>query len=250
VPDITSLTDGARAAARFVCGTPQPLFDSNRASDINTCANQLNAMKRTSPSAHLHIPVFVERDRRRLERTAYHEAGHVVLALAAGRRFASVTVSSTERLLGNVAGIEAGLAVEALREDALGRRILVRQEWINALIALAGPVAEWIKKASVGEGSEDLLQAAKNLRAIRPALDLAAATRLARRQRRHVRAILEEAWPAAELMAASLLQKGTLQFNEAETIYEHALPDGIPADLFRCPLREGREADAFFASLP
>src|SRR4051794_32141519 len=111
------------------------------------------------PSDFSHIPVYAERDRKHIERTAYHEAGHAVMALAAGRQFVAVTVSSTERLLGNVSSIQAGLDVRLLRQSEAGRHILTHQEWITVLITLAGPVAEWMEKGSVRNTAGDLFQA-------------------------------------------------------------------------------------------
>lgn len=115
------------------------------------------------------------------------------------------------------------------------------------LIRLGGPVAEWMQKGSVRETIGDLLQAAEHRQSIRPELERDAATRLAKRQRRYARAVLEQAWPAVHALALQLTAKGMVGHDTAETIYSRKLPGGVSFELLRCPLREGKEAEAFFA---
>jgi hypothetical protein len=198
---------------------------------------------------YAHIPVFAERDRRHIRRTAFHEAGHAVTALAVHRGFAAVTVSSTQWLLGRVQGLKIGLPTESLQHSPFGRCIIVSQEWASMLIALAGPVAEWMKMRSVRESSGDLLQAAQHLQAIRPTLDQSAALRLAQRQRRHVREVLHAAWPAEDLLAEALMEEGTISYQNAEALFWRELPDGVPFSLLRCPLPEAQAANASIAQL-
>jgi ATP-dependent Zn protease len=62
------------------------------------------------------------------EATAYHEAGHAVMALALGRPVACVSVLPTRQLLGTC---EFGKAVFRPSEDWLERELLI------ALVALA-----------------------------------------------------------------------------------------------------------------
>jgi ATP-dependent Zn protease len=142
--------------------------------------------------------------------TAYHEAGHAVMALALGRPVACVSILPDRRFLGVC---EFGKAVFRPSEDWLEREIL---------IALAGIAAE---ARHTGEYAWD---AADRDRAY--ALGLAAeragsyrkAERLLRRLLSKAEYLLGRAenWPAVEKLAAELLRLGEVSGRAARHFFE------------------------------
>jgi ATP-dependent Zn protease len=150
------------------------------------------------------------------ETTAYHEAGHAIMALLLGRPVAFVSARPARQHLGIC---EFGKAVFRPAEDWLEREML---------IALAGLAAEFRHT-----GMHDWQAGGK---------DLASAERLARdraggherKAQRLLRRSLSKAehllaqdapWRAVERMAAELMRLGEISGRAARHIYEEALRD-------------------------
>ena len=144
--------------------------------------------------------------------TAYHEAGHAVVALALGRPVAAVSVLPD----GLFAGIcKFGKKAFRPTEDWLEREML---------IALGGIAAEakWTGKYSWGGADRDLryvrtlsIQRAGEARAERLERRLLAKTE-------HLLA-QDEHWRAVEFIAAELVIRGSISGRTAKHLYERAL---------------------------
>lgn len=144
------------------------------------------------------------------EATAYHEAGHAVMALALGRPVAGVSILPGREFLGTCA---FGKAVFRPSEDWLEREIL---------IALAGAAAE---ARRTGEYAWDA--AARDQRyAEGLALQRAGAARQAQRLIRRMLSKAEHllgregAWRAVERLAAELMRLGEISGRTARHLYE------------------------------
>jgi Peptidase family M41 len=147
------------------------------------------------------------------EATAYHEAGHAVMALALGRPVACVSVRARHDFLGTCA---FGKAVFRPSEDWLEREML---------IALAGLAAEALHTGEYAWGSAGRDQAyAGDLAAQRAGSDRKG-QRLLRRMLSKAEHLLSqtENWQAVERMAAELLRLGEISGRAARHIYEECL---------------------------
>jgi hypothetical protein len=148
------------------------------------------------------------------EATAYHEAGHAIMALALGRPVAFVSALPARQHLGIC---EFGKAVFRPTEDWVEREML---------IALAGLAAE-----SRRTGEYDWNTAGKDLAsAERLALDRAdgherKAQRLLRRSLSKAEHLLaqEAHWRAVERLAAELMRLGEVSGRAAKHIYAEAV---------------------------
>lgn len=148
------------------------------------------------------------------EATAYHEAGHAIMALALGRPVAFVSALPDRKHLGTC---HFGKAVFRPTEDWLEREML---------IALAGLAAE-----SFRTGNYDWSAAGKDLAsAERLALDRAGgderkAQRLLRRYLSKAEHILgqEAQWRAVERLAAELVRLGEVSGRAARHIHAEAM---------------------------
>jgi len=146
------------------------------------------------------------------EATAYHEAGHAVMALALGRPVAFVSVLPTRQLLGTC---EFGKAVFRPSEDWLEREMLIALAGLAAEARFSGNYA-WDGAARDQDYAEDLaLQRAGTARK---------ASRLLRRMLSKAEHLLaqEENWLAVERMAAELLRVGEISGRAARHIYEES----------------------------
>jgi ATP-dependent Zn protease len=145
--------------------------------------------------------------------TAYHEAGHAVVALALGRPVAGVSIRPDREALGLC---QFGKAVFRPSEDWVEREIL---------IALAGLAAE---ARHTGEYAWDAAgrdwRYAASLAADRAGNDRKA-QRLLRRHLAKVENVLgrDENWRAVERMAAELLRLGEISGRAARHLYEESL---------------------------
>jgi ATP-dependent Zn protease len=146
------------------------------------------------------------------EATAYHEAGHAVIALALGRPIQRVTILADREHAGTCA---FGKAVFRPSEDWLER---------EALIALAGLAAE-----ARLTGVYEMDGAAKDRRYVaelarQRAGDARKAERLERRLLSKAEYLLsrEDNWRAVERLAAELLRVGTISGRAARHLYEEA----------------------------
>jgi ATP-dependent Zn protease len=149
-----------------------------------------------------------ERDEDR--HTAYHEAGHAVMALALGRPVNRVTVHPNGRFDGLCT---FGKAVFRPSEDWVEREIL---------IALAGLAAEAMH---TGEYAWDAAEQDRNYvkgLALERAGNARQAERLEKRMLSKAEHILskEENWQAVERLAAELLRSGEVSGRAARHIYE------------------------------
>jgi ATP-dependent Zn protease len=147
--------------------------------------------------------------------TAYHEAGHAVMALALGRPVAGVSVRPDRRFLGLC---EFGKAVFRPSEDWLEREML---------IALGGIAAEARHTGEYAWDAADRdLAYAEDLAADR-AGDRRKAQRLLRRMLSKAEHLLsrEENWRAVEALAAELLRLGEISGRAARHLFEQSRRD-------------------------
>lgn len=145
------------------------------------------------------------------EITAYHEAGHAVVALALGRHIHRVSVVPGQELLG-----KCEFKKSAYRPS---------EDWLESeiLIALAGLAAE-----ARHTGSYDTAAAGRDLRYVRQlAAQRAGERQIERFQRRmlskteHLLAD-EGHWKAVELIAAELAKHGVISGRAARHLFDRA----------------------------
>ncbi|MCE9565062.1 MAG: cell division protein FtsH [Planctomycetes bacterium] len=143
--------------------------------------------------------------------TAYHEAGHAVVALALGRPVHRVSVLPNRDRLGHC---EFAKGKFKPSDDALER---------ECLIALAGLAAE-----ARHTGRYEMEGANQDLRYVRRLVlerkSERAAPRYEERLLSKVEAILgdDETWRAVELIAAELLKHGVISGRAARHLFEQA----------------------------
>ena len=143
--------------------------------------------------------------------TAYHEAGHAVVALALGRPVHKVSVLPDRHRLGHCA---FGKGAVRPTDDWVEREIL---------IALGGLAAE-----ARHTGTYAYEEADRDLRFVRRlALDRAGDRRAGRLERRllsKVEALLgdDDVWRAVELIAAELLKCGVISGRAAKHLFDRA----------------------------
>ncbi len=147
------------------------------------------------------------------EATAYHEAGHAVMALALGRPVAHVSVRPGREFLGTCA---FGKAVFRPSEDWLER---------EALIALAGAAAEARRTGEYAWNAAARDQVYAEALALQRAGGARQANRLLRRLLAKAEHLLarEENWRAVERLAAELLRRGEISGRTARHLYEQSL---------------------------
>ncbi len=143
--------------------------------------------------------------------TAYHEAGHAVLALLLGRPVQQVSIVPRREHLGRC---DFRKAIFRPSEDWLEREIL---------IALGGVAAE-----ARQTGNYDWNSAHRDLRF---AQDLAVQRAGERQAERYLRRSLAKAehllsreahWRAVELIAADLISRGAISGRTAQSLFERA----------------------------
>jgi ATP-dependent Zn protease len=145
------------------------------------------------------------------ESTAYHEAGHAVVALALGRPIHKVSVLPDRERLGEC---QFGKSVFRPSEDWLEREILV---------ALAGLAAE-----ARFTGTYALPEAARDLQYVRGLAVQRAGERRAERLERRLLAKVEhllaqeDNWRAVELIAAELMRAGEISGRTARHLFDRA----------------------------
>ena len=143
------------------------------------------------------------------EITAYHEAGHAVVALALGRPIHQVSVLPNRERLGEC---EFGKGVFRPSEDWLEREIL---------IALAGMAAE-----ARHTGTYGWEEAERDLRYVRRLTVQRASARQAERLERRLLAKVEHLladdghWRAVELIVAELLKDGVISGRAARHLFD------------------------------
>jgi plasmid stabilization system protein ParE len=143
--------------------------------------------------------------------TAYHEAGHAVMALALGRPVQRVSVRPNHQYLGQC---QFGKGVFRPSEDWLEREIL---------ISLGGMAAEAIHTGNYAREAAE--------RDLRYVHDLAMRRAGARQAERLERRLLTKAehllgqphhWRAVELIAGELLRCGTISGRAARHLFDRA----------------------------
>lgn len=149
------------------------------------------------------------------EATAYHEAGHAVVALALGRLVQEISVLPRRDRLGHCQHRKARLRSAA---DLLEN---------EALIALAGVVAE-----ARFTGVYAWNMAATDLRYVRDLVVQRVGPRRAERLERRLIAKAEHVlaqeghWRAVELIAAELVKRGSISGRAARHLFEQGVRDG------------------------
>lgn len=162
-------------------------------------------------------PTKAERERRRLEATAYHEAGHVVACLELGRAFRSVTILPGDGYLGCVHYRPWPKSIkETGYADGRTERWLERQ----ALIALAGPAAEArfvgrYDHRAAGRDYDHLLDIALSLYGDE---DVASKYWAFIRARAKQFVKHPHHWIQIEVLAAELVIRQTLSFRQAKEV--------------------------------
>ena len=142
-----------------------------------------------------------------LARSAYHEAGHAVVALALGLPIKKVTIEPTETLRGSVS---LDLADDDAPEESLTPAQRVKLGIVELSWALAGPLAEEIALGEADAGSRrdyrDADQAVERTDATMGTLPWQwrhwAATR--------VESYLRQNWDLVERLAVALLMQRTM----------------------------------------
>jgi hypothetical protein len=144
--------------------------------------------------------------------TAYHEAGHTVMALALGRPVAYVSIRPDRVFLGKCA---FGKAVFRPSEDWLER---------EALIALAGAAAEARRTGVYAWGAAARDQAYAKELVLQRAGGARQADRLLRRLLAKAEHLLagEDNWRAVERLAAELLRLGEISGRTARHLYDES----------------------------
>jgi hypothetical protein len=143
------------------------------------------------------------------EATAYHEAGHAVMALALGRPVHRVSVLADRERLGQC---EYRKGVFRPSEDWLER---------EALIALGGVAAEALHTGDYAWDAAD-----RDLRYVRDLAEQRAGPRQAERLERRLLAKAEHLlakdghWRAVELIAAELLRRGAISGRAARHLFD------------------------------
>lgn len=141
--------------------------------------------------------------------TAYHEAGHAVVALALGRPVHRVSVLPNRDRLGQC---EFGKAVFRPSEDWVEREIL---------ISLAGMAAEARHTGTYGWAEAD-----RDLRYVRRLVLQRGSERAAERHEKRMLAKVEHLladdghWRAVELIAAELLAHGVISGRAARHLFD------------------------------
>lgn len=147
--------------------------------------------------------------------TAYHEAGHAVMALVLDRPVTRVSVRPDRELLGEC---QFGKSVFRPSEDWLEREIL---------IALGGIAAE-----ARLSGNYDWQAAGKDQKYVRRLTVQRAGERRAERLQRRLLAraehliAQEEHWQAVELIAAELVKHGDISGRTARHLFERCREKG------------------------
>ncbi|HEX4611022.1 MAG TPA: hypothetical protein VH092_22720 [Urbifossiella sp.] len=146
--------------------------------------------------------------------TAFHEAGHAVVALALGRPVHRVSVLPNRDRLGQC---EFGKGVFRPSEDWVEREVM---------ISLGGLAAE-----ARHTGTYGWAEAERDLRYVRRLIlqrgNERSAERVERRLLAKVENLLadEDHWRAVELIAAELLIHGVISGRSARHLYDRAVPE-------------------------
>ena len=163
------------------------------------------------------------RAERRLERTAYHEAGHAVACWAYGLRFKRVTVVPRDDSLGHLAGWPWGKGMQAYSLTAASERRFEAQ----IVCCLAGGLAA--KQAGFRDlGSHSDLQLAVNCAAwlldggFRPVCGSDVEEALLRFCHVCAKQVVGFRWVCVEALARALVAKGTLSEAEALDVIREA----------------------------
>jgi hypothetical protein len=147
--------------------------------------------------------------------TAYHEAGHAVVALSLGVPFLFVTVKETDDYLGVMRHPEGYSEVLANSQyEEFGDEAYKAA----AMVSIAGYAAECIYSGSPGDFMDDCYEHDRSSfidLVMRLGMDT---ERIGLRIAAETRALLESRWPEVELVAATLLERQTLTAQEVENL--------------------------------
>jgi ATP-dependent Zn protease len=152
----------------------------------------------------------------RLTLTAYHEAGHAVMAQLCGQQVTEVEIVGDDELSGSVRSLRFVEEDPALVDPNLPTAPVERR----LLCTVAGMVAEAMVSGRDGwdDSSEDLdtavrlaLQVVGNCERVMPYLE---------QVRDHAEDVLRHSWPAVEALASALVAKRRLTGDEVRRLLD------------------------------
>jgi hypothetical protein len=176
-------------------------------------------------------PTKAERERRRLEETAYHEAGHAVAAIVLRRGFSHVTIEPRDDSLGHV---KPNKHPESFRPDISDDARDAPRIEREVLMLLAGIAAEKHLR-----GRRNYRGASQDLRM---AVDVAGYLFSRRTLEKYLEYMIERAedfismpfhWLQVEALATALLERRTLSARAARVVCRSALADPTRLDELR-----------------
>lgn len=177
------------------------------------------------------------RERRKLEATAYHEAGHAVACIVLEHPFLSATIIATDETLGSIT--KRPVPPSITREDELTHR---SRRWIEREILcwLAGLAAEqrWTGRNNWRGARSDISWVVElgaflhqaGTKVLDKYLDY-----MIERARDLVSA--PQNWLRIEALATALLERRTLSAREAKRLCLEAMKDRVKADLLEARMR-------------
>lgn len=173
----------------------------------------------------------------RIERTAYHEAGHAVAAYMRRLRFTGVSIVPSDSTLGRCEFIASSVLV-----DVKGRTLSRTRRRVETLIivSLAGVLAERLLtgRTNWGGGHADLHDAARYASYVTGSEDELGA--YVRWLWEHTRMLLaaRPCWLAVREVAAALTADGSIGERRARRIIAYALKRGSRPPKRRTPARK------------
>jgi ATP-dependent Zn protease len=168
-----------------------------------------------------------KRERHNLERTAYHEAGHAVVAMKLNQKFHHVTIEPEEGSLGHI--LHDKLSRRFRPDVEMGFRTREKIE-NHCLISMAGMAAEskFIGSETWEGGGSDKDRAIVFASYLYFDSEIVGPYILFMRARADSLMRSARVWSQVEAVAAALLEHRTLTWDRVEEIYKAAMFPGRP----------------------